>query len=203
MQVAGGILPCMREGMDICITRALFVACAAMSMAVPMVGLSSDGTITFAGAVTENSCTVRINGAGSGDGAVGLPVVDTTSLGRGSVRKSTAAGTFFNITLSACVLNRADVAGKLPTRVAVYFEAGPNVDPATHALINTGTSNVEVKLYEASGATRVGPQITPGAGPPVSGTDTWYFYAGYALPAAGDATAGTVATSVTYSLVYQ
>ncbi len=203
MQVMVEILHVMRLRMNICITRALVASGVAMLSAVPMVGLSSEGTITFTGAVTENSCTVRVNGAGSGDGAVALPVVDTTTLIRASAQKSSAAGTFFNISLSACALNRADVAGNLPARVAVYFEAGPNVDAVTHALINAGTSNVEVKLYEASGATRVGAQITPGAGQPVAGTDTWYFYAGYSLAAAGEATAGTVTTSVTYSLVYQ
>jgi major type 1 subunit fimbrin (pilin) len=180
----------------ICIARTLVAAGVAMSTIRPLPGLASDGTITFTGAVTENSCTVRVNGAGTGDGAVALPVVDTRALGVALAQKSTAAGTFFTISVSAC---------NVPTRVAAYFEAGPNMDPASHALINTGTSSVVVKLFEASGAAVVGAQISPGTsgtGQPVAGEGTWYFYAGYALAADGLASPGTVSTSVTYSVVY-
>src|SRR6478609_4701536 len=169
--------------MNICITRAVAAACIAISAAGSLPGLASDGTITFTGSVTENSCTVQVNGAGTGDGAVALPVVDTRALGAALAQKNTAAGTFFNISVSACVLNRPDVSGNLPTRVAAYFEAGPNVDPSTHALINTGTSSVEVKLFEASGASVVGSQISPGAPAAELQADsagTWHFYAGYA-----------------------
>jgi len=55
----------------------------------------------------------------------------------------------------------------------------------------------------------VGTQITPGtagSGQPASqsitDTGTQHFYAAYALPAGALATAGTVNTSVTYSLIY-
>jgi major type 1 subunit fimbrin (pilin) len=184
------------DDMNICITRALVAAGVAMSVVGSMAVLAFDGTITFTGAVTENSCTVRVNGAGTGDGAVALPVIDTSALGGARAQRNTAAGTFFNISVDAC---------KVPTRVAAYFEAGPNVDPDTHALINTGTSNVEVRLYEASGASAVGSQISPGtsgAWQTVTSAGTWYFYAGYSLAADVEASAGTVNTSVTYSLVY-
>jgi major type 1 subunit fimbrin (pilin) len=181
--------------MNSCITRALVAAGAAISALGSMAGLAS-GTITFTGFVTENSCTVQVNGMGTGDGAVALPAVDTRALGTARAQNKTAAGTFFNISVSAC---------NAPTRVAAYFEAGPNVDPVTHALINTGSSSVEVKLFEASAATVVGSQISPGtsaAGQALNGAGTWYFYAAYALAADGEATAGSVSTSVTYSLVY-
>jgi type 1 fimbria pilin len=72
----------------------------------------------------------------------------------------------------------------------------------THALVNAGTSNVEVKLYEATVANRAGAQIRPGSGQPLTGAATLYFYAGYS-PTAAVATAGSVSTAVTYSLVYQ
>jgi major type 1 subunit fimbrin (pilin) len=176
--------------------RARVLAVAALAV-VPLLGQ---------GAVTENSCTVRVQDADSSDGTVALPVVDTAALGRAAQPGGTAAGTFFSIALDACSLNRADISGNVPTQVAVYFEAGPNVDPVTHALINTGSSNVVVKLYEAFGPSVVGGQINPGVPgsvTPLSGQGTWYFYAGYALAGAGQATAGTVNTSVTYSLVYE
>jgi major type 1 subunit fimbrin (pilin) len=184
--------------------RTLLVVVAA-AVAMSRAAVASDGTITFTGAITENSCTVSVDGAGSSDGTVALPVVDATALARGPAPQGTAAGTFFHIALSGCVLTHADVAGNVPGRVAVYFEAGPTVDAATHALINSGTSNVEVQLYEATGATQVGSQIMPGtvAGQSAAGAGTWYFYAGYSLAAPGPVRAGTVSTSVTYSLVYQ
>lgn len=179
---------------------------SAMSSVTP--GLASDGTITFIGAVTGNSCSVQVNGVGS-DGTVALPVVDTTALDDSSPARNTAAGTFFEITLNSCIASHADLSGAPPTRVALYFEAGPNVDQSTHGLINAGTSNVEVKLYQASESHVVGSQIAPGtsgAGQPdsqaVTAASTQYFYAGYWLARGVKATAGTVNTSVTYSLIY-
>jgi major type 1 subunit fimbrin (pilin) len=179
------------------------------AMALPLAGRASDGSILFVGAVTENSCTVQVNGEGS-DGSVALPVVDTSALRGMPAPRNTAAGTFFRIVVSGCAANQPDIAGHTPGGVAIYFEAGPNVDAATSALINAGTSNVEVRLYQASGATQVGAQITPGvvgAGQSASlrmtGTSTTYFYAGYSTVPGVAATAGTVRAAVTYSLVYQ
>ena len=185
--------------------RARALAVAALA-GFPLAGLGAGGTIQFTGAVTENSCTLRVQGAGSSDGTVALPVVDAAALGGAGQPAGTAAGTFFQIALDSCSLNHADISGNVPTQVAVYFEAGPNVDPVTHSLINTGSSNVVVKLYEASGTSGVGRQINPGVPGSVTaltGQGTWHFYAGYALAGAGQPTAGTVSTSVTYSLVYE
>lgn len=176
---------------------------------VPMFSRASDGTITFTGAVTETSCTVRVNGAGTGDGTVALPVVDTAALNHSAASKDSAAGTFFDIALSGCIAGQTGTAGSAPGQVAIYFEAGPTVNVATSGLINAGTSNVEVKLYQASDATIAGSPITPGiagagqpASQPLAGTGTQHFYAGYSLTQAA-ATPGTVITSITYSLVYQ
>ena len=99
-------------------------------------------------------------------------------------------------------------AGCLDGNVKIYFEAGANVDETTGGLINSGgTSNVEVKLYNASQASVVGTQITPGKSTvqPAALTSTGgtqWFYAGYSTDANGAASAGTVSTSVTYSLIY-
>ena len=177
------------------IARALLASGAAMCVLAPLPGRASDGTITFTGSVIESTCMVRVNDAGTGDGAVALPVVDARAVNNASARRIAAAGSYFNITLSHCGASRA---------VAAYFEAGPNVDPATQALISTGTSNVEVKLYEASTATMVGSPISPGmaaAAQATPGAGTWHFYAGYWLPI-GEARAGTVNASITYSLIY-
>ena len=189
--------------------RAMAAAGLSAALATPMAGLASDGTITFTGAVTASSCTIQVNGAGTGDGTVALPTVDTAALSN-AAGKTSAAGTFFSIGLSACsAVADIGVGPSAPTTVQIYFEAGPNVDQATGGLINTvAGSNVEVKLYNASSATIVGTQIMPGTNtnqPSAQATGsagTQWFYAGYSTTANGAATAGAVSTSVTYSLIY-
>ena len=174
---------------------AVGVVGVALAAALPLLAPASTGTITFTGAVTETTCAPQVNGAGGGNGAVALPVVDVAALGSVSAPQDSAGGTFFQIGVSGCS----------PAGVAVFFEAGPNVDPATHGLINAGPSNVEVRLYAATGDSEVGSQIKPGTaddGQSVAGEGTWFFYAGYALASGSVARAGTVNTAVTYSLVY-
>jgi major type 1 subunit fimbrin (pilin) len=202
--------------MNTSVKRALLVAGITTAMALPLATQASDGTITFTGAVTANTCTVGVNGGGA-TATVSLPTVGTSAL---TGATTTAAGTFFYMTLSACTaVPVSDFGGSAPTHVVIYFEAGPNVNPVTGGLINTVTgSNVEVNLYNASSAGKTnirGSQITPGATvttgvvttnstPQAIASTTQYFYAGYSTAgAAGNATPGAVSTSVTYSLIYQ
>ena len=197
--------------MNIRIKRAMLAAGIATAMALPLTGQASDGTITFTGAVTASTCTLSVNGgANAGTATVVLPTVDRAAL-TGTGAGTTAAGTFFSIGVTGCsgVADIGSGTPAAPTSVAIYFEAGPNVDEATGGLINTVTgSNVEVNLYNASGSTIVNTQIQPGtpthqptALTIASGGIQW-FYAGYATVAAAAATAGAVSTSITYSLVY-
>ncbi len=199
--------------MNIRIKRAMLAAGIVTTMALPLTGQASDGTITFTGAVTASTCTLSINGGtNAGTATVALPTVDIGALS-GSGAGTTAAGTFFSVGVSACT-GVADIGSGTPvapTSVAIYFEAGPNVDEATGGLINTVTgSNVEVNLYNASGSTIVGTQIMPGTTTnqptalTIASGGTQWFYAGYSTAGAGiAATAGAVSTSITYSLVYQ
>ena len=198
--------------MNIRIKRAMLAAGIATTMALPLTGQASDGTITFTGAVTASTCTLSVNGgANAGTATVALPTVDRAAL-TGTGAGTTAAGTFFSVGVTGCT-GVADIGSgtpAAPTSVAIYFEAGPNVDEATGGLINTVTgSNVEVNLYNASGATIVGSQIFPGtpthqpAALTIASGGTQWFYAGYSTAgAAAAATAGAVSTSITYSLVY-
>jgi major type 1 subunit fimbrin (pilin) len=196
------------------IKRAMIVAGITTAMWLPLSGQASDGTITFTGAVTANTCTVSVNASGA-NATVALPTVSTSAL-TNAVTKTTAGGTFFNMAVSTCTATPlADIAGAAPTTVAIYFEAGPNVDEVTGGLINTvAGSNVEVNLYNASAASIVGTQIKPGTqtNQPLTqliGTGgTQWFYAGYSTAGTNGltgatATAGAVSTSITYSLVYQ
>ncbi len=200
--------------MNTLIKRAMIAAGITTAMALPLAGQASDGTVNFSGAVTASTCTVNVNGSGSNTATVTLPTVDAASLetaGKGAGK--TSAGTFFNIALTGCA-PQSDIGGtNAPTSVQIYFEAGPNVDEATGALINTTTtgSNVEVMLFNASGNAVVGTQINPGTATqpptldPTAGGTQWY-YAGYSatgLATGATITAGVVTTSVTFSLVYQ
>ena len=199
--------------MNIRIKRAMLAAGIVTTMALPLTGQASDGTITFTGAVTASTCTLSINGGtNAGTATVALPTVDRaalTSTGAGT----TAAGTFFSVGVTGCsgVADIGSGTPAAPTTVAIYFEAGPNVDEATGGLINAVSgSNVEVNLYNASGSTIVGTQIQPGtpthqpAPLTIASGGTQWFYAGYSTAgAAAAATAGAVSTSITYSLVYQ
>lgn len=195
--------------MNIWIKRAAAAAGIAAAIALPMSGLASDGTITFTGAVTGSSCTIDVNGATAADATVALPTVDTAAL-TDTAPRTTAGGTFFYMTLSACTGVDDYGLGAAPTNVQIYFEAGPNVDENTGGLINQAAagSNVEVMLYNASEGTNVGTQITPGKAtvqPPVqtiAGPAAQWFYAGYSTQRNGAASAGAVSTSVTYSLIY-
>ena len=201
--------------MRIQIKRALIAAAVAAAMGLPLSSQASDGTITFTGAVTANTCTVSVNSGGA-NATVALPTVSTSALDNTSA-KTTAAGTFFSMGVSSCTATPvSDFGGSAPTTVAIYFEAGPNVDEVTGGLINTAASgsNVEVNLYNASAASVVGTQIKPGtqthqpsAQTMASGGTQW-FYAGYSTAGTNGltgaaATAGAVNTSITYSLVYQ
>ena len=216
--------------MNFRIKQVLLAAGIASTVVLPMTSQASDGTITFTGAVTASTCTVSVGGNStsnsgglSGDGTVSLPTVSVSSLPNAATKSapSTAAGTFFNMTVTGCS-TVADIGSgpSAPTTVEIYFEAGPNVDVKTSGLINTVSgSNVEVNLYNASGSTIVGTQIKPGVqgstgNQPTAiaitsvtgaGTVTQSFYAGYstaALASGTAATAGAVNTSVNYSLIY-
>ena len=79
---------------------------------------ASDGTITFNGNVTAQSCTPAISG-GTANGTVNLPTVSAKSL---ATATTTAGTTQFSITLSGC--------SAAATQAAAWFEAGSNVDPA-------------------------------------------------------------------------
>jgi major type 1 subunit fimbrin (pilin) len=198
--------------MNIRIKRAMLAAGIVTTMALPLTGQASDGTITFTGAVTASTCTLSINGGtNAGTATVALPTVDRAAL-TGTGAGTTAAGTFFSVGVTGCsgVADIGSGTPAAPTTVAIYFEAGPNVDEATGGLINAVSgSNVEVNLYNASGSTIVGTQIQPGtpthqpAPLTIASGGTQWFYAGYSTAgAAAAATAGAVSTSITYSLVY-
>lgn len=169
------------------------IACAAMASSFAH---AADGTITFNGSITAQTCTINGNGTGAKDFTVTLPKVSASTLaGAGK----TAGRTAFSIALSGCTPNSGNV--------HVYFEPGATTDGATGNLIlnSGGASNVQIGLLNAdfspikagfADASQNSKNVAI-----ASGTATLPYYAEYV--ATGTATAGAANSSVMYTLSYE
>lgn len=169
------------------------LACAIIALTIPVSAQASDGTITFSGAVTGSTCTVKLNG-GTASGTVTLPTVSTAAL---DAAGKTAGATAFTLDISGCAFSGSDAA------VTAYFEAGANVDATTGRLNNTlGAGNVQLQLFVGGNyASKIAAgQFGQNIATPVSSGQLKYGVEYYANGAA--VTAGTVGSTVTYSLVY-
>lgn len=155
---------------------------------------ATDGTINFAGQLQTSTCAVS---AASANQTVTLPTLATTNLNAANL---TAGSTAFAVSVSGC-----PVGAGAPTTFTTYFEANSNVDLVTGRLKNTGTaSNVQLRLSNATGGTidlskPTGSQNVT-ATTLSAGAGTANFFAEYF--ATGAASAGTVASNITYSMVY-
>ncbi|SFK37656.1 fimbrial protein [Rhodanobacter glycinis] len=176
------------------LTSALVAAFGAAALA-PQAANANDGTININGAVTGSTCTVKINGA-AGPATITLPTVSTTAL---SAIGDTAGQTAFAINLSGCA------GSPTATKASTFFENGPNVNAAGR-LVNTGTATgVDVQLVNSDNSV-----ITAGSAAPTTGAGvatitanaaTLNYYARYY--ATGTVGAGSVASSVQFSVIYQ
>ena len=177
------------------ILSAALVAVMGVAAFAPQAAKASDGMITFNGKITAQTCTISGNGGGSSF-QVDLPTVSTSSLPAGAV----AGATPFNIALTACSPDSGNV--------STYFEAGSTIDVATNNLVNVhGTAtNVEVGLLNSdSSAIALGKaQATQNSETVAiaSGAATLNYIAQY-VATNGASGAGTVNTTVTYSMSYQ
>lgn len=153
--------------------------------------LASDGTITFNGEIASQTCSI----ASGGDNlTVTLPTVSAVGLNSAG---ATAGNIGFAIALTDCDTS--------VNSVYANFEAGTNVD-ADGRLTTTGSAtNVAVQLLDSASTPIVvgSDQQQDSASTATidsSGNATLNYSAQYY--ATGAATAGSVSTSVTYSLVY-
>lgn len=156
---------------------------------------ASTGTITFNGELTASTCDVSVEGKGP-SATVLLPTMSTADLGAPNAK---GGMTRFNMELTNCT-------GTLQTASA-FFEDGSTVN-AQGRLINSGTAgNVELQLLDGSGTRGV---INAGGASQVtnttyldvsSGSKTLPYDVQYFATAA--TTAGTVVSSVVYSLQYK
>lgn len=164
--------------------------------ALPAIAHAADGTITVNGTIGTQTCTIDGNGSGSKDFTVPLPKVSTSALAVGG---STAGRTTFNITLKNCAPNSGNV--------YTHFEAGTTVNSTTGQLLNaSGTAkNVEVSLLNGGDQSQIGVGKANENSKAVAlsnGSATLPYLAQY-VAMGGAATAGTVNTSVMYSIMYQ
>ncbi|MGS4678237.1 fimbrial protein [Enterobacter soli] len=173
---------------------------AAMGAAFAVTGVqASTGTINFTGTVSAQTCAASVGGTAAPAAAtVALPAVQANSL---SAAAATAGRTAFQISLTGCAAANPAGAGT----VKALFENGAGVD-SNGRLANTGSAN-NVVLQLLDGTTNAvinagnASQNTGGYVNISAGAATLPYSVQYY--ATGVATAGNVASSVTYSLIYQ
>lgn len=157
---------------------------------------ASDGTITFNGNITAQTCTINGNGSGSNNFSVTLPTVSTATLASAG---QTAGRTPFNIKLSSCTPSSGNV--------HTYFEPGPTTDASTGNLVLNagGATNVQLGLLNADfSAIKAGFADASQNSKSVAittGSATLSYYVQYV--ATGAAGAGAANSSVLYTLAYQ
>ena len=158
---------------------------------------AADGTITINGLVTDQTCKI-VTPAGK-DFTVTLPTVSKQTL---AATGDVAGRTPFQIKLDQCSKGK----------VATYFEPGATVDFSTGRLNNQavgGANNVKVQLLGSNN--QFIPVLATGSNGAQAnsqwvdvvdnGSADLNYYAEYYATAA--ATAGTVNTSIQYTIIYQ
>lgn len=178
-------------------TKLIYTLVLAGAATATQFASAADGTITFSGNVTAQTCTINGNGSSSNNFTVTLPTVSTSALASAG---QTAGRTPFSIALTACTPASGNV--------RVYFEPGPTVDTSTGNLIlaSGGATNVQIGLLNADlTAIKLGAadasQNSKSVAISATGAATLPFYAQYF--STGTATAGAANSSVMYTLAYQ
>jgi len=181
--------------------------------AAPAISQAANGTITFNGNVTGQTCNISGNG-GSKDFTVTLDSVPTSALAADGQTANVRNDTI-RFVLTGCTGNGATPAANGAVRVR--FEGGSTVSPTTHRLINTVGANfaqrVEIGLINSDfsdiqigGAQTAGNPYIPITGDtsatPSTGTATVVYGTKY-VATGGAASRGQVVTTVQYSLDFQ
>lgn len=166
------------------------------SVAAQAAPSSNGGILTINGELTSNTCDVSGNGQGN-NFTVTLPTLSASAL---SAAGATAGATGFNIALTNCTPDTGNV--------HTFWEYGANT-LADGSLKNNGTATkVSVQLLDYNGTEQLldlskadGAQGSQNVA--ISGGKASLQYAARYFSSAGGAGAGTVATNVTYLIVYQ
>ena len=163
--------------------------------------MADEGKVDFVGGVTDTTCVVTVNGSTGPNATVTLPIVSSKLLAKD---KDRAGLTPMNFTLtgSSCTGGKA----------RIYFVPSPNVNTAGR-LTNTetgagATSNVTLEILNKDKTTvDISKDVIGQTTQPISdsvdltsGVTISHFVQYYA---SGQATAGTLKSSVDYEIAYQ
>jgi len=164
---------------------------------------AADGTISFTGTVTDTTCSINGNAAGTpADVAVTLPTVPASALVNAGDTAGVSGPSDITFALSGCT--------GAATKAVARFENGPTVDPTSGNLINQattgGATNVQVQLLNSDFqpiniTTNSNNQLAANGAAITGGVADLTYYGQYF--STGGATAGAVDTSVQYTMDYQ
>nr|WP_312978487.1 fimbrial protein [Atlantibacter sp.] len=177
----------LKKGFALTGVMSLFAACSVMA--------DSANTITFRGEVTEQTCSVTVNGSAARP-VVLLPTVNKSEL---SDPADTAGLTTFTMGVSGCTTGPSDM------QLKTLF-IGTNVT-ASGNLANTGDAqNVELQLMTDSTASMAidlrAMQAVDGIVLRAGETAGEHDFAVQYFTPTGSATAGTVVSAVQYAISY-
>ncbi|MPT53912.1 MULTISPECIES: fimbrial protein [Delftia] len=192
---------------------ALLTSVASLVMMAMNTAQAADGTINFTGEVVTTTCKVDTTVAGAAKDGVKLPNVANNQL---ATVGATVGRQAFSLELSGCELASSATATTPVSKVAVFFEAGPNVDLVTGMLkpaaasgagAPTVASGVQIAIVDPSNNERLkigsAQSRFVDIDNKVGGTGRAVMRFASEYVATGPVTAGRTDTSVTYSLVYQ
>jgi major type 1 subunit fimbrin (pilin) len=164
---------------------------------------AADGTITINGAVSDTTCS--INGIASGSAAnvtATLPTVTAGALATAGATAGTSNLGDIKLSLTGC--------SGTATKAVARFENGATVDQSSGYLINQASAspatNVQVRLLNQNMqpiniTTNANNDIVANGAAIAGNAATLNYFAQYY--ATGKATAGSVNTSVLYTMQYQ
>ena len=156
--------------------------------------LASDNTITFMGEVSDETCSISVNGSDASP-VVLLPTVTATELNANQV----AGATTFDVGVSNCTGSSSGV------QISTVF-VGNNISSATGNLGSTGSAtNVEIQILDTSDAEIDFRSAFTGTGDLSLAANQTSASATYKAQysSAGAATTGTVLASLQYAVSYQ
>jgi len=192
---------------------ALLTSVAGLVMMAMNTAQAADGTINFTGEVVTTTCKVDTTVAGAAKDGVKLPNVANNQL---ATVGATVGRQAFSLELSGCELASSATATTPVSKVAVFVEAGPNVDLVTGMLkpaaasgtgAPTVASGVQIAIVDPSNNERLkigsAQSRFVDIDNKVGGTGRAIMRFASEYVATGPVTAGRTDTSVTYSLVYQ
>nr|WKF59873.1 Major fimbrial subunit SMF-1 [Paraburkholderia busanensis] len=161
---------------------------------------AADGTITITGTVSDSTCSINGKATGtSADKSITLPTVSAGSLSAAGNVGGMSSPTDLVLALSGC--------SGTATKAIARFENGPTVDQTSGYLNNSGTATkVQVRLLNGQMqpiniTTNANNDISTNSATIAGGAANLKYFAQYY--STGVATAGTVNTSVQYTMQYQ